>query len=298
MPYKKSYKRKRSTRRYGKRRKYKSKRTMMRRRRYKKPDTGTYLKVSSNAVPVVINNKTTPVSPYAITQDTYQHALLFQVGEPQDDQEDIIITNEADPNPLTPTFPITFINLGTDAAYDAYTSLYKYVQIYKIVVKFYPTITEGGTLTSTTQVANQFSNAISGQVTTDVAREAAATNFTYYQEYPADLAGQAKSMSRKISRNHNILKPWTRTFVPSRPINPQTNPQSEYQYKPKYLTTETQNLTLGDNQFIMRMKKPSVAGFAAPNLEGTENDFPPLDQFVRYGTLQATAYIKFSTPYN
>jgi len=300
MPYKRSYKKKRSARRYGKRRKYKSKRNMSRRRRYRKPDIGTYLKVSSTAVPVVINNRQTPTNiQYVLTPDTYQHSLVFAIGEAQADQQDIIITNQVDADQHF--FPATRVLLGTDPAFTAYSKLYKYCQVYKIVLKFYPAITQGGTLSSTDQLATQFSNAVSGQVTTDIARKQIGADderYEYFLEYPSTLAGQSKSMSRKISRNHNILKPWTRTFVPSEPIDLQSNPKSEYQYKPRYFLGGNDSITLGDNNFIIRMKKPSIAGFAAPNLEGTEKSFPPLTTFVRYGTIQATAFIKFSTPFN
>lgn len=291
MAGKYSKKKKRS---YGKRRYNKSTRKRYKRKgmRRKRADTGTFLKVSSTAIPVVLNNKSAATGANVLTPDTFQHALAFNIGNSitPGDQSTIQITNEVD---IDTSFPQTNINCGTSLAHQGYEKLYKYVQFYKIVVKFYPTITEGGTLSTDPASVGGFSNAISGQVTTDIERD----EEDYGEEYPASLDGQLKSMSRKVARNHNILKPWTRTFTPSKKLLVlMSNPKSEYQYTPKEIVRDINEM--GDQKFIIRMRIPQAAGFVAPNLDSTELDFPPVDNFVRFGTLQATAYIKYIQPFN
>ena len=293
MPYKRSYKKKPSRRPFGKRRKRKTRGPMMKRRKYKKPDSGTFLKISSPALPVIINNLSTPTGSNQLV-DTYNCRLTFAVGGQGTISTSVLLNNEANTELEPQNFADLDLGVGSDHA--AYASLYRYYQVYKIVVKFYPTITEGGTLTSgTDQSTNQFINAISGTVTTDVSR---VTDTGYWDEYPADNDGQTKAQSRKVARTHNILKPWTRTFVPSNPIQRTGNPRAEYQYKPKYETSTNANQDLGLQQFIIRMKKPTIAGFAAATEADTEVAFPAADTFVRFGTLTATAFIKYIQPFN
>jgi len=311
MPYKRKYntkKKKTNASKYKKRR-YNTKKKVMYKK--KKPDTGTYLKLSSQAVPVVINNLSTPSSGFSLTPDTFQSALRFTLDSASGptDPEKIIIQNQSNPALEGDQFPVSLLQLGSPAETQKYFSLYKYYQVYKIVVKFYPSITEGGVLSSDPTTTVDFGNAISGQITTDLSRNKVAnlqfgTPFPeYYKEYPATLDGQVKAMSRKISRNHNIYKPWTRTFVPSKPIENQSNPRSEYQYRPQFLTEASDILQpreddLGDQTFIMRMKNLQQSGFLSDTLDGTAITYPATDTFVRYGTLTATAYVKFIQPFN
>jgi len=275
---------------YNKKRKtYKPKRKFYKKRR---PDKGTFLKITGPSLPVIINNKSSPQSgSYTLTDDTYQARINFKLGNVSTDTS-VILNNEQES--LNRPFTENTISLGLPGTdWIDYQNLYKYYQVYKIVVKFYPTVTEGGTLTQgVDQTTGQFSNAISGLVTTDVARDR-----DYFQIYPGGLEGQSRAMSRKVSRNHNLLKPWTRTFVPSIPIEAQGNPRAEFQYRPKYLA-ETGNLDTGTQDFIMRMRKPQIAGFVASSEAGTAISYPPLDQYVRFGTMQVTGYIKYIQPYN
>ncbi len=290
MPYKRTYKKKNPRRTFGKRRKRKTRAPMMKRRRkYKEPDSGTYLKLTTFSTPLLINNTTTPEAGTGTTPDTYQLKCVFDLLGSQEDN--FIMDNTASQADNSPGRTATFALGGQHSAYAA---LYKYYQVYKIVVKFWPTITEGGTLTSgTDQTTGQFINAISGTVVTDVARDIE----TYSDEYSfSQLSGLAKAQSRKVARTHNILKPWTRTFVPTIPVEfPTGNPKAEFQYKPK---RSTENTLLGSQNFIIRMKKPTIAGFTAATAEGVEVDFPAEDTFVRFGTIQATAYVKYIQPFN
>ncbi len=290
MPYKRTYKKKPSRRPFGKRRKRKTRGPMMKRRRkYKEPDSGTYLKLTTSNIPLLINNTTSPQAGTVVTNDTYQLKCTFDLLESQPDN--FIMDNTVTQANNSPGRTAIF---GLDGNHNAYAALYKYYQVYKIVVKFYPTITEGGTLTSgTDQSTGQFANAISGSVVTDVARDIEA----YSDEYTFDdLRGISRAMSRKVARTHNILKPWTRTFVPTIPVEfPTGNPKAEFQYKPK---TSTENSFLGSQNFIIRMRKPTIAGFTAATAEGVEVEFPNADTFVRFGTISATAYVKYIQPFN
>jgi len=292
MPYKRSY-RKKSMRRKNPRRR-KSKRRKYTKR--KKSDNGTFLKVSSAAIPVALFNSQGQVfNPTT----TFQHQLRFRIGDEQIAQQAITIANEGPDQQQN--VPTTEVTLGTKSAHFAYTQLYKYYQVYKIVVKFYPAVTEGGTFGSPDLTTSQFNNAIQGQITTDLNRFSTDSrgDLDYWLEYPADLKGQSKAMSRKVARNHNLYKPWTRTFTPSRILEAQSNPKSEFQYKPRFKTSMTaSSYSLGDQRFVMRMSKPTTAGFVSDTFAGTSQEFPPDEKYVKFGTLQAVAYIKYQQPFN
>lgn len=265
--------------------------------RKKRPDNGTYLKVSSQPVPLLINNVAAG-APDETT--TFQHQLKFSLGDDQANQGNIQMRN-LDPTSAQETLSTTDITLGTKNAQLAYTQLYKYYQVYKIVVKFWPSVTEGGTFASPDLTTTQFSNAIQGQMTTDINRrsENASGQKDYWLDYPPDFKGQSKAMSRKVARNHNIYKPWTRVFTPSTLIEAQSNPKADYQYKPRYKTSlVAAQYELGNQRFVIRMKKPRSAGFPAPSplLAGAE--FPPKDSYVQFGTIQCMAYIKYQQPFN
>lgn len=294
MPY---YSRKRTY--YRKKRTYKRKGGMVKKRTYTKrrrtyrrsSDTGTYLKISSGALPVVIENKSAPSPNLTLSPDTFQGSLRFLIGDTASG-ETIIINNEMSTT-TTPNFAKrTNVYLGSSDFFSKYAALYKYMQVYKIVVKFTPTITEGGIIS--TAPGQYYTNAINGSITTDQG----IIGDGYFTDYPADLEGQSRANSRKVSRVHSLIKGWTRTFVPKRVIREVvTNPKSKYQYKPEYdLTTRTTQTFLCENDFIFRMRKPQLAGFTATTIEGTEVDFPELGSLVRYGTLNVHAYVKFRTP--
>jgi hypothetical protein len=187
--------------------------------------------------------------------------------------------------------------LGLDTAdLISYATLYKYYQVYKIRLTYIPSITQGSVLQNITTDAT---GAVAGTFTTDIARD----SFPYWTEYQADLAGQAKSMSRKVSRTKSIYKGWTRSFKPTNPITETVpNPKAEYQYNPK---NKTANITsgsngefLGNQSFIIRCRKPQYSGFPAASIDALDVDFPQANNYVRAGTLKATAYIKFIQPYN
>lgn len=300
MPYKKRpmYRRKRKAS-YRRKSVKRSRRTVYKRRRTRRGvDKGTFLKLSSTALPVVIQNTITPTSPATITPDTFQGALTFAVGTTENGST--IMLDNAQPNSsigIDLNMKTNVVYLGLGGLLDKYADLYNYMQVYKIVVKFTPAITEGGLIVTSTTDGTQFPNAISGEVTTDINRDSVTD---YDRDYPNDLVGMAKSQSRRVSRNHRLLKGWTRTFVPSIQINGESNPKAKYQYKPKYsLTSNTDpdsKILLGRNQFIIRMRQPEIAGFQAGSLDGTELVFPAPKNFVRYGTLRATAYVKFTSP--
>ena len=290
---------------YRKKRTYKRKsmpkrRYNKRRRTYRrKVDSGTYLKVSSSALPVVIQNKTAPQSAeYELTPDTFQTALRFRMGDTEGG-ESIIINNEqkigtefVDPQLIT-----NEVYVGSKDLLTKYTNLYKYMQVYKIVVKFTPAITEGGVLSPTT--GTYYSNAVSGMVTTDI--DSGDFQSPYTINYPATVDGNAKANSRKVSRETKVTRGWTRTFTPKQYIqNVVPNPKAKYQYKPEFnLETgndEDNQLILSGSKFIIRMRKPQLAGFTASSIEGTEIDYPEAGSFVRYGTLMVHTYVKFKSP--
>lgn len=294
MPYTKrrTYRRRRTYKRKGKRTRY----TMKRRRTYRKSvDKGTFLKISSSSLPVVINNKASPGQGLTLTDDTFQSRLRFFIGDTAS-AETVIINNEYDTSGSIPLITVNDVYIGSDDLLSKYTGMYKYMQVMKIVVKFTPTITEGGVLS--TSPGTYITNAISGNMCTDIDSNDIA--FPYSVDYPPSVDGNAKSMSRKVSRIHKLTKAWTRTFVPKNQI--QTiiaNPKAKYQYKPELdLTTreiETE-LPLGQSQFHMRMRKPQLAGYTAASLDLIETEWPDLGTFVRFGTLQCHAYVKFRSP--
>lgn len=299
---------------YPKRRTYRKKRTYKRksmpkrrynkrRRTYRKKgsvDKGTYLKVSSSALPVVINNKATPDQGQELTADTYQCALTFRMGSSADG-ETVVINNQIKPEVGSSEVELqqNDVFIGTSDLLSKYTNLYKYVQIYKIVVKFTPTITEGGVLSQTP--GSYFTNAISGSVTTDFDQGDFQSPYTV--NYPPTVEGNAKANSRKVSREHNLLRSWTRTFVPKQVIQSVVpNPKAKYQYKPEIELQTFPNpatfddIRLSQSKLIIRMRKPQLAGFTASSIEGTETEYPDAGTYVRYGTLNVHAYLKFKSP--
>jgi len=276
------------------------KRYNKRRRTYrKKADSGTYLKISSSALPVVINNKSAAQSAdYELTPDTFQTALRFRVGDTEGG-ETIQINNEIESATSNRNAEFTTNNVfvGSKDLLGKYTNLYKFMQVYKIVVKFTPTITEGGVLSPST--GSYYPNAISGMVTTDI--DSGDFFNEYIVSYPPTVDGNAKANSRKVSRERRLTRGWTRTFVPRQSVsNTVPNPRAKYQYKPEIeLATgarEENGYSLSQSQLIIRMRKPQLAGFTATSIEGTEIDFPELGSFVRYGTLMVHAYVKFRSP--
>lgn len=300
MPYyprRKTYRRKRTY----KRKSMPKKRYNKRRRTYrKKADSGTFLKISSSALPVVINNKSAAQSAqYALTPDTFQTNIRFKIGDTEGG-ETIQINNEInlDNDGLPRFFAQNDVYLGSSDLLSRYQGLYKYMQVYKIVVKFTPAITEGGVLSPTT--GSYYPNAISGHVTTDID----SGNFLdrYIENYPPTLDGNAKANSRKVSRERKITRSWTRTFVPKQFISDTVpNPRAKYQYKPEKDLSTTSSLDDGEIELsgadlIIRMRKPQLAGFTATSIEGTEIDFPEIGSFVRYGTMMVHAYVKFRSP--
>jgi len=291
MPYKRSYKKK-SKRPAYKRKSYAKKRTMKRRKTYsKKPDTGTYLKVSSPTIPFIIDNNFVAGTGLVQTPDTYQTALTFGFGR-STVQNDIVLNDAALFGfPLDPTV----VNLGlNNADFEAYAKLYKYVQVYKIMVTYIPSVTQGSVLQNITTDAT---GAVAGAFTTDIARDVE----NYWSEYPLDLDGQAKSMSRKISRTKSIYKGWTRSFAPSQKlVVPMSNPKAEYQYKPKIDLKEYDESfdIIGNNQFVIRCRKPQYSGFPAASIDALDIDFPQATKYIRAGTIKCHAYIKFIQPYN
>jgi len=276
------------------------KRYNKRRRTYrKKVDSGTYLKISSSALPVVINNKSTPQSEdYALTPDTFQTALRFKIGDTESGETIQInneIENDSSGNPRS--LARNDVYLGSSDLLVRYQGLYKYMQVYKIVVKFTPAITEGGILSPTT--GSYYPNAISGMVTTDF--DSGDPYDKYLDTYPPTVDGNAKANSRKVSRERKITRSWTRTFVPKDPITDTVpNPRARYQYKPEKelnnISPLDPDITLSGSKLIIRMRKPQLAGFTATSIEGTEIDFPEAGSYVRYGTLMVHAYVKFRSP--
>lgn len=301
MPYypkRKSYKKKRS---YG-RKSRKSKRTMKTKRyRKKSADSGTFLKISSSSLPVVINNASTALAPLTtLSADTFQGELAFRIGNTATG-ETIKLDNMIRPVASgTINVRENILYLGSSDLLSKYRGLYKYMQVYKIVVKFTPTVTDGGVLAQTDAF---FTNALSGAVTTDYAI-VDDPNFNYWKNYPPTIDGQAKAQSRKVSRTHKIYKGWTRTFTPRLLLQaPNQNPKSKYQYKPEWDlqttggTSETTFEALDTGSCIIRMRKPQLAGQIADSIDATEQEYPSVDKWVRFGTISATAYIKFRSPF-
>ena len=296
MPYKRTYKKKSSKRKAPYKRKSYAKKRKMTRKTYKKgPDTGTYLKVSSTSIPFIIDNNFVADPLYVQTPDTYQGRFDFNIGS-TDAQENLKLNDNVFASGSGPS--VQTIQLGLDSGdWSAYASLYKYVQIYKIVVQYIPTITQGSVLQNITTDAT---GAVAGTFTTDIDREG-VTGGNYWQEYTPDLEGQAKSMSRKVTRTKTIYKGWTRTFRPSRVVTGvDPNPKAKYQYQPDY---ELQNFfptftEVGDQNFIIRCRKPQYSGFPAASEDALDIDFPQQGNYVRAGTIRATAYIKFTHPFN
>lgn len=302
MPYysrRRTYRRRttrRSTMRNGMRKRTRrtTRRTRTTYRRRGKTDSGTYLKISSSALPVLLENKATPDTNFQLTADTLQGNLSFLMGNTQGG-ESIIINNQIDPT--NGEFTLNPIWVGSTSLLEKYRALYKYVQIYKIVVKFTPSITEGGVIAPEPGV--YFPNAISGMVTTDF--DSKDPTHPYPTDYPASVDGQAKSNSRKVSREHKLTKGWTRTFVPKKAIQPNQNPKSKWQYKPDVDITSNESISdlqipMSASDMVIRMRKPQLAGFTADSIEATEVDYPESGKFVRYGTIMVHAYIKFSSP--
>jgi len=302
MPY---YPRRRT---YRKKRTYKRKsmskrRTMKRRKTYRKrsSDKGTYLKISSSALPVVLNNKSAPQdAQYELTPDTLQAKFRFRVGDTESGAS-ILIDNEQEKATSTrdPEWKTNDVYLGSSDLFSKYKGLYKYMQVYKIVVKFTPTITEGGVISPSQ--GSYYSNAINGMMTTDID----SNNFTisdYTVLYPATVDGNAKANGRSVSRETRLTRGWTRTFIPKDYIQSVVpNPKARYQYKPEYSINPkddsfNNSQTLGSQKFIIRMRKPQLAGFTASSIEGTEVEYPAAGSFVRFGTMMVHAYVKFKSP--
>lgn len=291
---------------YRKKRTYKRKQTvkrrpMKRRRTYRKKsgDKGTYLKISSSALPVILNNKSAPDdAQYELTSDTLQATFDFKLGDTEGG-ESLIINNQqkkatqySDPE-LTPNS----IYLGSTDLLSKYTGLYKYMQVYKIVVKFTPSITDGGVISPSE--GSYYANAVSGMMTTDI--DSNNLNQEYTVLYPASLDGNAKANSRAVARETKLTRGWTRTFVPKEFIQSIVpNPKARYQYKPEYTLgvgyTAGTALRLGGQKFVIRMRKPQLAGQTAANIEGTEVDYPAAGEFLRFGTIMVHAYLKFKSP--
>ena len=300
MPY---YPRKKYTRSRKRRStmRYRKKRTTRRRRSYRRKsgaDKGTFLKVSSSALPVVIQNKTSPQgSDFTLTADTFQTALRFRMGDTEGG-ESIIINNEIGTTNIgNPELTTNEVYVGSKDLLVKYTNLYKYMQVYKIVVRFVPTITEGGVISTTP--GTYLTNAINGMVTTDI--DSGDLESPYTVNYPATVDGNAKANSRKVSRETRLTKGWTRTFTPKQIIQSTVpNPKAKYQYKPEFnLETgarEDNALIMSGSKFVIRMRKPQLAGFTATSIEGTEIDYPEAGSFVRYGTMMVHAYVKFRSP--
>ncbi len=287
---------------YRKKRTYKRKsmskrRTMKRRKTYRKKssDQGTYLKISSSALPVILNNKSAPDdSLFELTPDTMQSTFDFKIGDTESGAS-LIINNQQRTSDQELTNNTIF--LGSSDLLSKYTGLYKYMQVYKIVVKFTPTITEGGVLSPT--AGTYYANAVSGMMTTDID----SNNFDqkYTSLYPATVDGNAKANSRAVSRETRITKGWTRTFVPKEYIQSVVpNPKARFQYKPEYTigtgSSEDSSIRLGDQKFVIRMRKPQLAGQTAASIEATEVEFPSAGEFVRFGTVMVHAYVKFKGP--
>ncbi|AXH76498.1 MAG: putative capsid protein [Cressdnaviricota sp.] len=294
MPYKRSYKKK-SKRPAYKRKSYAKKRTMKRRKTYRKkqPDTGTYLKVSSPTIPFIIDNNFIAQSGIVQTPDTYQTSLTFGFGR-QSVQKDIVLNDAIISSVSFPVNP-TIVNLGlNNADFEAYAKLYKYVQVYKIVVTYIPSVTQGTVLQN---ISTDATGAVAGAFTTDIARDVTS----YWPEYPPDLDGQAKSMSRKVSRTKSIYKGWTRSFAPSEKLTfPMSNPKAEYQYKPKITLKDYDEDfdIIGNQGFVIRCRKPQYSGFPAASIDALDIDFPQTSNYIRAGTIKCHAYIKFIQPFN
>lgn len=293
MPYKRSYKKK-SKRPAYKRKSYAKKRTMKPRKSYrKKPDSGTFLKVSSATIPFIIDNNFVADPSYVQSPDTYQTNILFGFGR-STVQNDIILTDSIIPSLSAPSSATT-VNLGlNNADFVAYAKLYKYVQVYKIMVTYIPSITQGTVLQN---ISTDATGAVAGAFTTDIARDVSS----YWPEYPSDLDGQAKSMSRKVSRTKSIYKGWTRSFAPSEKLLfPMANPKSEYQYKPKITLKDYDEDFdyIGNQGFVIRCRKPQYSGFPAASIDALDIDFPQATKYIRAGTIKCHAYLKFIQPYN
>ncbi len=295
MPYKRSYKKK-SKRPAYKRKSYAKKRTMKRRKTYsKKPDTGTFLKVSSPTIPFILDNNFIAEANYKQTPDTYQSFLTFAFGR-STTQNDVILNDKVldSVSMPSPTLP-TVVNLGlNNADFEAYAKLYKYVQVYKITVTYIPSITQGTVLQN---ISTDATGAVAGAFTTDIARDVN----NYWADYQPDLDGQAKSMSRKVSRTKSIYKGWTRSFAPSEKLLfPMSNPKAEYQYKPKIALKDYDDSfdIIGNQAFIIRCRKPQYSGFPAASIDALDIDFPQSTKYIRAGTIKCHAYIKFIQPYN
>jgi len=300
MPYypkRKSYKKKR---RYGRKSRKSKRKPMLKRykRKSKSGDNGTFLKISSSSCPVVINNAAAAVAPFTnLSADTFQSEISFRIGDTTSG-ETIQLDNQT--RPLTNDeirVQENILYLGSSDLLAKYRGLYKYMQVFKIVVKFTPTVTDGGVLAQTDAF---FANGLSGTVMTDYAITE-DPSFNYWQNYPPSIDGQAKAQSRKVARTHKIYKGWTRTFTPRLLLtSPNANPKSKYQYKPEFdlETDDAANYEPLDNgSMVIRMRKPQLAGQVVDSLDATEEEYPSLAKWVRFGTLTAHAYIKFRSPF-
>jgi len=303
----------RRSRVYKKKTMYKKKRKSYKKKRQ---DKGTFLKVTSGSIPLLFDNNFAgqpPIPGILQTPDTFQTGLQFQIGG----------ENPTGSISLTDAFyqgrPLnnTTVQMGLDDAnFSSYADLYKYMQIYKISVKYTPTITRGGVIAIAG--ASGASGAIGGTMTTDINRDASTLeNFEeYWENFPPDLAGQSKSMSRKVSRSTTMYKGWTRTFKPSNKLLQfegqgqgsfntdvfavQNNPKDKYQYQPKIdlNLVGSAGTALGTQRMVIRMRKPQYSGFPATSVDALDVDFPPNNNYCRAGTITCTAYVKFSQPYN
>lgn len=296
MPYKRTYKKKTSKRKAPYKRKSYAKKRKMTRKTYRKgPDTGTYLKLSSTSIPFILDNNFVAESGFVQTSDTYQGSFKFKFGS-STPQLNLKLTDKVVDTINVPA--IQNINLGLDSGdLSAYAALYKYVQVYKIVVQYIPTITQGSVLQNITTDAT---GAVAGTFTTDMLRD---NPVDYWNEYSPDLEGQAKSMSRKVTRTKTIYKGWTRTFKPSLKITGvDPNPKAKFQYQPELPLVGSSGGSplenLGEQQFIIRCRKPQYSGFPAASEDALDIDFPQTANYIRAGTIRATAYIKFTHPYN
>jgi len=306
----------RRSRVYKKKTAYKKKRKTYKRKRV---DRGVFLKVSSGAIPLILDNNFAqyPIDPQFVqTPDTFQNDISFNIGQNTNPELPIAL-NDAFSNLGNPISSYKTIQLGLDEGdFTSYASLYKYMQVYKIKVQYIPAITEGNVIAIAG--ASGSAGAVAGVMTTDIDRDGLSKDAVgldkYWENYPPSLPGQRKAMSRKVSRNKSIYRGWTRTFKPSQSLLKedkyntntiqyvQSNPKSKYQYQPQYslqdIATNLDGIKLGNQQFVMRMRKPQYSGFPSTSINAINVPFPPANEYVRLGTIKATAFVKFIEPYN
>lgn len=210
---------------------------------------------------------------------------------------------DADVNDLTLTHNITddkipyhFVSLLSDDIFTKYKSLYRYACISRITACYYPGITNGSVLSAD---GAMLPNALTGIMSIDVSHDADI----YVDDYPMTLEGQQDAVNRKSSKEVNMYKPWTYSFVPTyKPSKDTSSVPHNLYWKTKRapwfeLDDYSSPFSYAGLALIMRMRVPAFAGALADIGDAyTNEEWPPIGKYSVIGRIQFKCTVKFSGP--